>query len=75
MTLKGSEDYQIGQYLQLTRGSIVSEAYIASVSHAYAPLQGWTSNLMLERGNGFIVRSKMGGRPYWSEGRDGPYSP
>ncbi len=74
MTVKGSEELVIGQYLRLTRGDLVSTAYIASVAHNFAPLQTWTTNLTLERGDGFLVRSAAGGRPFYAEGRAGPYS-
>lgn len=72
--LKGSEALKPGRYLRVRRGSVVSEFYITRVAHDISPLEGWTSSLALERGNGFVERLKMPGSPFWAEGRRGAYS-
>ncbi|CAH2606341.1 conserved protein of unknown function (plasmid) [Rhodovastum atsumiense] len=71
--MKGHEEYKIGRYFQLTRGTIVSEAYITRVSHIFRPLKLFETALTLERGTGFLMRDQAA-RPYWQEGREGPYS-
>ena len=73
MTVMGIETLKGGRYLQLTRGSLVAEYYITSVSHNFAPLQTWTSQIQVERGTGFLARNKMQQSPYLAEGRKGPY--
>jgi hypothetical protein len=72
--VKGSEDILPGLYLQLTRGALMSEAYIKSVTQTFAPLSSWTTQVQLIRGTGFKVRSDYPGAPYVAEGFRGPYS-
>lgn len=72
--VRGDESWKIGRYLSVTRGSLRSEAYVTSVAHTIMPMVTWTSNLTLERGTGFLERSKVPGSPYMAEGRPGPYS-
>jgi hypothetical protein len=72
--VKGSETYNAGQYIALTRGGLTSDYYCPRVSHNYGPLSTWTTTIALERGNGFLVRSASSGSPYFSEGFRGPYS-
>jgi hypothetical protein len=74
VVVQGIETLQPGKYLQLTRGSLVSQNYIASVAHNFAPLRTWTSELTLMRGTGFLERNKYAGSPSWAEGRKGPYT-
>jgi hypothetical protein len=74
VVVQGIETLQPGKYLQLTRGSLVSSNYIASVAHAFSPLRTWTAELTLMRGTGFLERNKYAGSPSWAEGRKGPYS-
>ena len=69
----GSEDIQIGQYLEVTRGSLKSTSYISQVDHTYVVYQGWTTNIQVIRGDGFLVRDRYAGNPFWAGGRDGPY--
>lgn len=71
--MKGHEEFKVGRYLELTRGTIVSEAYITRVSQIFRPLKLFETSLGLERGTGFLMRDQAG-RPYWEEGREGPYS-
>jgi hypothetical protein len=73
MQIRGNEDWKPGRYLRLTRGDVVSEAYVVSVEHAITPLQSWTTTLSFERGTGFLVRNKMPNSPYLAEGRPGVY--
>jgi hypothetical protein len=75
MICKGSEDLLIGHYLQLTRGSLMSESYITQVSHSFQPLSVWTTSLHCIRGTGFVDRNLITtGSPYHMEGRTGPYA-
>jgi hypothetical protein len=75
MVCKGSEDLLIGHYLQLTRGDLMSHAYITQVSHNFQPLTVWTTSLHVIRGTGYIDRNLIqSGSPFIQEGRRGPYS-
>ena len=72
-TVQGSEKIKPGRFLRLTRGDLVAEAYISKVTHSIAPLDGWTCQVNLERGMGFLERLKLSSAPFWREGRRGPY--
>ena len=69
----GREDFQIGKYLKISRGSLESTAYMTEVAHTFAVYQSWTTNIQLSRGDGFIIRNQYVGNPFWAEGRNGPY--
>jgi hypothetical protein len=69
----GREDFQIGKYLKVTRGSLESTAYMTQVDHTFVVYQSWTTNIQLIRGDGFIVRNQYVGNPFWAEGRHSPY--
>ncbi len=71
--VNGKEALRIGCYMRLTRGTVVSEAYITNVAHAFSPLRSWVTTLSLERGTGFYNRDKAGNIPFFAEGRGGPY--
>ena len=71
--LQGSEKIKPGRFMRLTRGDLVAEAYITKVTHSIAPLDGWTTQITLDRGMGFLERLHMAGAPFWREGRHGPY--
>lgn len=72
--VQGSEKIKPGRFLRLTRGDLVAEAYVSKVSHTIAPLDGWTTQVNLERGMGFLERLRMASAPFWREGRKGPYA-
>lgn len=72
--VQGSEKIKPGRFLRLTRGDLVAEAYITKVTHNIAPLDGWTTQVNLERGMGFLERLRMASAPFWREGRAGPYA-
>lgn len=72
--LRGSEELKVGRYMRLTRGDMVSEAYMTRVSHQIAPLQGWTTNVTLERSTGFLERTKRQQTAYFGETGRGPNS-
>ena len=77
-TMQGHEEFRIGQYLQLTRGNLVSEAYITQVNHIFSPQNLYQTSLTMERGTGFLIRDAYGpGSPYWGERTTslGPYGP
>jgi hypothetical protein len=73
--VNGNERYTIGKYLKLTRGTIMSESYINTVTHNIAILQGWNTTLGLKRGTGFYNRDRATNVPWFAEGRRGPYTP
>jgi hypothetical protein len=73
-TVQGSEKIKPGRFLRLTRGDLVAEAYISKITHSITPLDGWTSQITLERGMGFLERLRMASAPFWREGRRGPYA-
>lgn len=73
-TIMGHERIVIGKYIRLTRGQLVSEAYVTSVSHSIQPLSTWSTTISFERGTGFLERNRLKGSPFIAEGRDGPYS-
>lgn len=72
-TMQGHEEFKVGRYMQLTRGDIVSEAYITQTSHLFRPQILFETSLTLERGNGFLMRDQAL-NPYYGELRPGPYS-
>ncbi len=72
-TMKGSELLVPGQYMKLTRGALTSTSYVVQVDHIFMPFQGWTSTVQFIRGDGFLMRDKYAGNPFWAEGRSGPY--
>lgn len=73
-TVQGSELIKPGRFLRLTRGDLVAEFYVPKVTHNIAPLDGWTTQIALARGTGFLERIKMTGSPFWKDGRRGPYA-
>jgi hypothetical protein len=73
--VKGWEWLTPGKYLRITRGDIVAEYYIEGVTHNFAPLSTWTTQLRLIRGTEFKVRLASSGSPYVQEGFGGPYTP
>lgn len=67
ITLKGNEAIKAGCYLDLTRGSMLSEFYVTSVTHQYVPFGAFTTTVYVDRGTSFIERVKRGA------GRESPY--
>jgi hypothetical protein len=72
--VQGSEKIKPGHFLRLTRGDLVAESYVSKITHSIAPLDGWTSQVTLERGMSFLERLRMASSPFWREGRAGPYA-
>ncbi len=72
--LRGHEDLKPGRYLRVKRGELTFEGYMDRVSHVFAPLQGWTTTVQLERVTSFLERNRMTGSPYTAEGHSGPYT-
>jgi hypothetical protein len=85
MTAKGCEDFKAGMEVQWTEGQergagLVSRGYCARVQQIIAPLRSggsaaWTTQLSIERGDGFLNADEMQASPFWAEGRRGPMSP
>lgn len=67
MRVRGNEDIRAGMFVRLRRGSFSAEYYVVQVDHDYIPFQGFFSTLTVERGMGFVERSKREG------GVDSPY--
>ncbi|WP_188965468.1 hypothetical protein [Neoroseomonas lacus] len=65
---------QDGTPQRLSRGDLVSAAYMTRIAHQIAPLQGWTTSVALERGTGFLDRTKRQQTPYFGESGRGPFS-
>lgn len=67
LQVRGNEQIRPGRTLKMRRGGklgdpssgMVSEAYIASVTHHYAPFRQFTTSIQFARGTGFIERAKM----------------
>lgn len=71
----GSEALVAGQNVTITRGTLTWSGYVPQVTHTILPLQTWTTQLLIERGTGFLVRDKLQSSPYFLEGFRGPYDP
>lgn len=72
LRIRGNETMRAGRFVIVQRGDFVAEYYIAGVSHDYVPFQGFFTTLQVERGMGFVERSKREGgssSPYLSETR------
>ncbi|PWT90509.1 MAG: hypothetical protein C5B56_05265, partial [Proteobacteria bacterium] len=67
MRIRGRTDIRAGTYVRLVRGGFSAAYYVTGVSHNYLPFSSFTSTLTVERGLGFVERSKRDG------GRDSPY--
>jgi hypothetical protein len=65
--LKGNETIRAGTYLQYANGDMLSEYYVVSVEHDYAPFGSYFTTVQYERGTGFINRIQR------NAGRDSPY--
>jgi len=61
MRVFGNEKIRAGMYVRLNRGAFKALYYITQVEHNYVPFNGFMSTLTVERGLGFVERSKMGG--------------
>lgn len=69
MRLRGNERIKAGMQLELTRGEggVKSSAYITQVDHEFSPFQGFYTNIVIERGTGFIKRSQKQTPVYFDE--------
>jgi hypothetical protein len=54
MTLRGNEQIPAGDTLVVQRGNLKSEAYVVQVDQVFMPFRGYTTNVILARGTGFI---------------------
>lgn len=69
LRIRGNEAMRAGKFARLKRGDFTAEYYIVAVSHEYIPFQGFFTTLQVERGMGFVERSKRGApaSPYLAE--------
>lgn len=69
MRLRGNERIKAGMQLELRRGegNVKSSAYITQVDHEFSPFQGFYTNIVIERGTGFINRSQQKNPVYFDE--------
>lgn len=69
MRLRGNERVKPGWQIALTRGegNVNSSAYITQVDHEFTPYQGYYTNIVFERGTGFINRSQKTIPVYFDE--------
>lgn len=63
----GDERIKAGMYIRLNRGAFKALYYVTQVDHSFVPYNGFVTTLMLERGLGFVERSKM------ESGRQSPW--
>lgn len=72
LRIRGNEEMRAGRFVRVTRGDFSAEYYIVAVTHDYIPYQGFFTTLQVERGMGFVERSKREGgssSPYLAETR------
>lgn len=69
MRIRGNERVKAGLQIELNRGggNVKSTAYITQVDHEYTPYQGYFTNIVFERGTGFINRSQKAIPVYFDE--------
>lgn len=68
--LRGNEAIKAGMYLNIYRGdgeSYVGEVYAHTVTHSFAPFQGFFTDVQFERGTLFIDRAQFPKSPYIPE--------
>ena len=63
-----------GGAVKVVKGINDPAGAFSRVTHNVAPLDGWTTQISLERGMGFLERLRMASAPFWKEGRRGPYA-
>lgn len=72
--LRGSEELKIGRYLRVTEASKATlEAYMTRVAHHITPFQSWKTDVALDRGTGFLERTKRTTSSFFAETANGPY--
>jgi hypothetical protein len=79
LTMQGHEELRVGRYLRITRGQeygegLLTTGYITRVAHSFQPMRSFTTQVQLERSDGFVNRDASSGMPYFFEGRAGPYT-
>ena len=57
----GVEPMKAGDYATFWFGGIKWDAYVPQIDHQFAPFQGLTTTLTFERGEGFALRTALGG--------------
>lgn len=69
LRIRGNEAMRAGRFVRVKRGDFSAEYYIVAVSHEFIPFQGFFTTLQVERGMGFVERSKRGApaSPYLAE--------
>lgn len=59
LQIKGNERIKAGTYLEVRRANAKPfRFYVVGVNHSFAPFQGFTTSLSLERGTSFVERAK-----------------
>lgn len=67
LRVKGNEKIKAGNFVGLTRNSMVAEYYAARVEHEFAFGRPFMTTVHFERGTGFIQRAQWAKGPYWAE--------
>lgn len=67
MQLRGNEKIKPGVTLRLKQGPMTSDYYVVQVTHEFLPFRSFMTNVVVERGTGFVQRIQRGG------GADSPY--
>lgn len=57
----GVEPMKAGDYMSVWDGLLVWDAYVHQIDHEFTPYQGYTTTLLFERGEGFSLRTSLGG--------------
>jgi hypothetical protein len=68
MRADGKEAMKAGDYARFQVGRYTWDAYVVQIDHEFVPYQGYTTNLVLERGEGFAKRvTGNNGSPWLTE--------
>lgn len=67
ISMRGNESIKPGTYIRLKRGDLTAIYYAVQVDHEFIPFQGFFTNVVVERGTGFVERLKLGNSPYFQE--------
>lgn len=63
----GVEAMKAGDYARFKIGRFEWDAYVVQIDHEFTPFQGYTTNLIFERGEGFARRTAQERSPWLTE--------
>jgi hypothetical protein len=73
LLIKGNERLKPGNFFNLRRGALFGSYYLHAVEHEFLPFDSFKTRLYVERGTGFLARTKESIAPAWREGNQGAY--